>query len=133
MLDTAQIVTGWAYPNNTLQYAVEALERLSIDVAHLQRKRDRLVEELCKFGYQLQVPEGTFYLMVRSPWEDDWAFTEMLATHGILVQPGSLMEMPGYFRISLTASDEMIERALPGFEATIAHPPPILAAAGAVS
>jgi len=31
--------------------------------------------------------------------------------------PGSMMEMPGYFRISLTASDEMIRRALPGFAA----------------
>lgn len=133
MLAISQIVIGWAYPNNVLQYAIEDLERLSIDVVHLQRKRDRLVEELRKFGYQLHVPEGTFYLIVRSPWEDDWAFAEMLATHGILVHPGSLMEIPGYFRISLTASDEMIERALPGFEAAIAHPPPIFAAAGAVS
>jgi aspartate aminotransferase len=131
MLDTAQIVTGWAYPNNTLQYAVEDLERLSIDVAHLQRKRDRLVAELRKFGYQLHVPEGTFYLTVRSPWEDEGAFTEVLATYGIFVHPGSLMEMPGYFRISLTASDEMIERALPGFEAAIAHPPSTFAAARA--
>jgi aspartate aminotransferase len=133
MLAISQIVIGWAYPNNVLQYAIEDLERLSIDVVHLQRKRDRLVEELRKFGYRLHVPEGTFYLIVRSPWEDDWAFAEMLATHGILVHPGSLMEMPGYFRISLTASDEMIERALPGFKAAIAHPPPIFAAAGAVS
>jgi aspartate aminotransferase len=133
MLAISQIVIGWAYPNNVLQYAIEDLERLSIDVVYLQRKRDRLVEELRKFGYRLHVPEGTFYLIVRSPWEDDWAFAEMLATHGILVHPGSLMEMPGYFRISLTASDEMIERALPGFKAAIAHPPPIFAAAGAVS
>jgi Aspartate/tyrosine/aromatic aminotransferase len=129
MLAISQIVTGWAYPNNVLQYAVEDLERLSIDVLHLQRKRDRLVEELRKFGYQLHVPEGTFYLMVRSPWEDDSAFAEKLATHGILVHPGSLMEMPGYFRISLTASDEMIERALPGFKAAIAHLTTIFAAA----
>jgi aspartate aminotransferase len=133
MLATSQIVTGWAYPNNILQYAVEDLERLSIDVVHLQRKRDRLVAELREFGYQLRVPEGTFYLMVRSPWEDDWAFAGMLATYGILVRPGSLlMEIPGYFRISLTASDEMIERALPGFKAAIAHPPPIFAAAEAL-
>ena len=132
MLAISQIVTAWAYPNNVLQYAVEDLERLSIDVAHLQRKRDRLVAELRKFGYELHVPEGTFYLMVRSPWGDDGAFAEMLATHGILVHPGSLMEMPGYFRISLTASDEIIERALPGFKAAIAHPPPIFAAAEAL-
>jgi hypothetical protein len=34
----------------------------------------------------------------------------------VLCLPGSVFEMPGYFRISLTANDEMIERALPGFE-----------------
>lgn len=130
MLGVSQILTGWAYPNNVLQYAIEDLERLSIDVPHLQRKRDRLVAELRKFGYELRVPEGTFYLMVRSPWEDDWAFAEMLATYGILVHPGGLMEMPGYFRISLTASDQMIEQALPGFEAAITNPPPAFAAAG---
>jgi aspartate aminotransferase len=31
------------------------------------------------------------------------------------VLPGSLMKTPDYFRISLTASDQMIERALPAF------------------
>jgi aspartate aminotransferase len=30
-----------------------------------------------------------------------------------------MVEMPGYFRISLTASDEMIERSLPGFAAAL--------------
>jgi aspartate aminotransferase len=29
--------------------------------------------------------------------------------------PGEIVEMPGYFRISITANDEMIKRALPGF------------------
>jgi aspartate aminotransferase len=31
------------------------------------------------------------------------------------VLPGSMMNAPDYFRISLTASDEMVERALPAF------------------
>jgi aspartate aminotransferase len=33
--------------------------------------------------------------------------------------PGTVVEMPGYFRISLTASDDMIQRALPGFVKTL--------------
>ena len=57
----------------------------------------------------LSMPEGTFYLMVRSPLEDDWAFVDLLAEHDILAMPGTIVEMPGYFRLSLTASDEMIE------------------------
>jgi hypothetical protein len=29
--------------------------------------------------------------------------------------PGAIMNAPGYFRICLTASDVMVERALPAF------------------
>jgi aspartate aminotransferase len=35
--------------------------------------------------------------------------------------PGQVVEMPGYFRISLTANDDMIQRSLPGFAAAIKH------------
>ena len=70
-------------------------------------------------GYDLHSPEGTFYLMPRSPLEDDLAFTRLLMAHKIYCLPGAAFEMPGYFRISLTANDEMIERSLPGFEAAL--------------
>lgn len=115
----SQIATGWAFPNALLQHALPDLEPLSIDVAHLQRKRDRMVEALRGYGYELQSPEGTFYLLPRSPIPDDAAFTERLAERDVFVLPGALLELPGYFRISLTASDEMIERALPEFAAAI--------------
>jgi aspartate aminotransferase len=36
-----------------------------------------------------------------------------LADRDVFVLPGSLMNAPDYFRMSLTASDEMVERALP--------------------
>jgi aspartate aminotransferase len=70
-------------------------------------------------GYDLHVPEGTFYLLVRSPWADDIAFTELLAMHNIFCLPGTVVELPGYIRVSLTANDDMIERALPGFAAAM--------------
>jgi aspartate aminotransferase len=115
----AQIVTGFAFPNALLQHALPDLEGLSIDIAHLQRKRDRLVGALREIGYSVHLPEGTFYLMVKAPWQDDPAFVELLASHDILCLPGTVVEVPGYFRISLTANDTMIERALPGFAAAL--------------
>jgi len=45
----------------------------------------------------------------------------MLETRDVFVGPGALFEMPGYFRISLTANDEMVERSLAGFEAALAE------------
>jgi aspartate aminotransferase len=115
----AQFVTGFAFPNALLQHALPDLEKLSIDVDHLQEKRDRIVNELGRMGYELHVSEGTFYLLARSPLADDLAFIELLAKHDVFCLPGSIVELPGTFRVSLTANDEMITRALPGFAAAM--------------
>ncbi len=115
----AQLVTGYAFPNATLQYALGELERISIDLPHLQRKRDRMVKGLREVGYELHVPEGAFYLLPRSPWLDEEAFVRHLAEREVLVLPGTVVEMPGRFRLSVTASDSMIDRALPVFAAAI--------------
>ncbi|HEX9122694.1 MAG TPA: aminotransferase class I/II-fold pyridoxal phosphate-dependent enzyme [Actinomycetota bacterium] len=116
MLIAQLAIGGHAVPNALLQHALADLERLSIDVKALQRRRDRMVDALRSFGYDLRSPEGTFYLLPRCPVEDDEAFTERLAAEKVYVLPGTIVEMPGSFRISLTATDEMVERALPVFE-----------------
>lgn len=113
----AQLATGYAFPNALLQHAIEDLEGLSMDVAAMQRRRDRLVGALREIGYETTMPEGTFYVMARAPMTDDVAFCELLGKHGVLVLPGAVVEVPGWFRISLTATDEMVERGIPGFAA----------------
>jgi aspartate aminotransferase len=120
-LFTAQIVTGYAFPNAVMQYAMGDLENASIDVAALQRRRDRMVSALREMGYETLSPEGTFYVLVRSPLADDVAFTERLAQENVFVMPGRIFELPGWFRISLTANDGMVERALPAFQKVLAQ------------
>jgi aspartate aminotransferase len=121
-IQTLQIAIGWAFPNAVLQYAVPRLEEITIDVGHLQRKRDRMVGALQEAGYELRRPEGTFYLYPRSPIPDDAAFAGLLAEHGILVMPGRVFETPGCFRICLTATADTIERSLSGFAAACRRP-----------
>ncbi len=116
-----QVAAGWGFPNALLQHAVGDLEALSVDVPRLQARRDRMVIALREMGYEVTRPEGTFYLMVRSPVADDMAFTERLAELGALVLPGTIVECPGWFRLSLTASDEMVERSLPAFKTALAE------------
>jgi aspartate aminotransferase len=112
----AQLAGGFLFPNALLQHAIEDLEKLSIDVAAIERRRDRMIGALRAIGYETTVPEGTFYIMARSPIDDDVAFGELLAEENVLVLPGTVVEVPGWFRISLTASDEMVEGGLAGFE-----------------
>ncbi len=118
---TAQLATGYAFPNALMQYALGDLEPASIDVAALQRRRDRIVGALGEMGYEAITPEGTFYVLVRSPISDDVAFVERLAKDNVFVMPGKLFELPGWFRISLTANDGMIARALPAFKRALAE------------
>jgi aspartate aminotransferase len=99
-----------------MQYAMGDLEKASVDVPTLQRRRDRVVSTLTELGYETVTPEGTFYVMVRSPMADDTAFAHRLAEEDVFVLPGRLFELPGWFRISLTGNDDMVDRALPGFE-----------------
>lgn len=114
-----QMLNGWVFPDALLQHALGDLERISIDLEQLQSKRDRLVASLRGMGYETNLPEGTFYILVRSPLAEDHVFAEMLSEYDIFCMPGAALELPGYFRLSVTASDQMIDRSLPGFAAAI--------------
>jgi len=114
-----QMASGYLYPSAVMQYALPELEKQSIDIAQLERRREFMVDGLTAMGYQVHRPEGTFYLSPRSPLADDEAFVRLLAEQRIMVLPGAVFETPGFFRICLTATDAMCERALPGFAAAI--------------
>jgi aspartate aminotransferase len=108
-----QMGMGWGFPDALMQYAAPALETVSIDVAELERRRDLVVRALGEAGYALTVPEGAFYLWAAAPDGDAVAFAAALAERGVFVLPGTVFNSPGYFRISLTATTAMLEKALP--------------------
>lgn len=112
---SAQMALGWCFPNAVMQYAVPDLETLSIDQAALTRRRDLLCATLEGAGYGVLRPEGTFYLWSKWPKGDPARHWTALAEKDVFVLPGSMMNAPDYFRISLTASDAMTERAIPAF------------------
>jgi aspartate aminotransferase len=114
---SAQMALGWCFPNAVMQYAVPDLEELSIDQNALARRRDRLTETLSRAGFDVLPPEGTFYLWSKWPKGDPERHWNELADRNVFVMPGSVMGCPQYLRISLTASDQMLERALPVFAA----------------
>ena len=68
-------------------------------------------------GFEVLPPEGTFYLWSKWPTGDPEQHWTTLADRKVFVLPGSIMNSPTYLRISLTASDPMVERALPAFAA----------------
>jgi len=113
----AQMALGWGFADAVMQHSVAALETVSIDLAALATRRDRMLGALEQWGYRMTRPEGTFYLWGAAPGGDAVRFADALAARDVHVMPGTLFERPGDFRLSLTASDAMIERALPAFQA----------------
>jgi aspartate aminotransferase len=119
MMFSAQMALGWCFPSALMQHALPDLEALSIDQQALARRRDRLSTTLAAAGYEVLPPEGTFYLWSKWPKhgkspDELWS---ALADRDVFVLPGSLMNANEHFRICLTASDQMVEHALPHFEA----------------
>ncbi|MGF1591925.1 MAG: aminotransferase class I/II-fold pyridoxal phosphate-dependent enzyme [Kiloniellaceae bacterium] len=113
---TAQVSLGWSFPSALMQHAIPDLEELTIDMAALTRRRDRMVDALTQWGYGVIQPEGTFYLFGRAPGGDSDALFNGLADRDVFVMPGRVLQTPQYFRVCLTATDDMVERALPAFQ-----------------
>src|SRR5258706_13592218 len=81
MLST-QILSGWAMTSATLQHALPEIDRLSLDITDLARRRDRLVDGLRACGYDVMRPEGAFYVTPRAPIADDGAVCDILPREG---------------------------------------------------
>ncbi len=125
MADAAELFGASVFANRILgfvnapavwQWTVAALGELRVDGSRYERRCERVHRALRGMGYEVVKPEGGFYVFARTPIADDLTFIDLLKDEGILVVPGRGFGRPGHMRLSLTAPDEAIERALPGFE-----------------
>jgi aspartate aminotransferase len=111
-------VAGIATPTALMQKALPRLLELRHDDGWLPAWRERMVGELERAGYEVSHPDATLFVYARTPaaYEDDFAFMEDLARRGVLALPAPAFHHRGWFRLSLTASEEMLGRALPVLE-----------------
>lgn len=120
-LTLANRILGFVNAPGLMQRLIIELQGICVDVELYRRKRDRFVRGLKAAGYELVAPPGAFYLFPRSPLADDVKFVRLLQEENILVVPGSGFGGPGHFRIAYCVDDQVVERALPGFERAMAR------------
>ncbi len=99
-----------------MQKAVAPLQRVSVDIAGYQEKRDLLYDNLSRMGYEMIKPQGAFYLFPKSPDPDDISFIKEAQKRHILVAPGSGFGRAGYFRLAYSVTKKVIENSFPAFE-----------------
>lgn len=106
-------ITGLATPTALMQRALPGLLALRYDHGWLDCWRARLLDELAAQGYAVVRPDATLFAYVRTPSGlDDFAFVRALAFAGLLALPAPVFHHRGYFRLALTGSEPMLERAL---------------------
>jgi aspartate aminotransferase len=107
-------ITGIATPTSLMQRTVPKLLELKHNQDWLLTWRARFLEELRAYGLTVVQPDATMFVYVENPTPfEDFELVEALASKGLLVLPAAVFNHAGYFRLSLTGSESMLERALP--------------------
>ena len=77
-------------------------------------KRELMKTEFERRGWKIEASEATFYLWVKVPDGDDWAWGERLIKRGLVASPGSMFgpEGKGYIRWALVPTLEKCREAL---------------------
>ena len=68
------------------------------------------------YGFTCVHPDGAFYLFMKTPEPDAYAFCEKAKKHELLLVPGDDFGAPGFVRIAYCVTTAQIERALPAFK-----------------
>ncbi len=110
---------GFVCAPSLLQYTVARCQGLTGDLEAYKKNRDIFYKNLTEYGYTLAKPDGAFYLFMKSPEKDAWAFCEKAKKYEILIVPGDDFGFPGYARISYCVAQKTIENSLPAFKKLI--------------
>jgi aspartate aminotransferase len=111
-------VLGFINAPAFMQNVVRNLQGVTIRVDEYQRHRDFIYNNLVKFGYKVNKPQGAFYIFPKCPIEDDVAFVrELQNEHYVLTVPGIAFGAPGYFRLVYCVDDALLQKSMPGLEA----------------
>jgi len=110
-------ILGFPNAPSLWQFVIARCLDAVVDVAELQGYRDRLMTTLVESGYEVESPEGTFYLFPRTPGGDDEAFIERAIKDLLLLVPGGTFGREGHFRIAFCVDAHTVDLAterLPG-------------------
>lgn len=87
-----------------------------VDLDYYDKNRKALYEGLTECGFSCVMPQGAFYLFVKSPVENEEEFCQAAKKYNILMVPGSAFAGPGYVRLAYCVSYETIVNSMPGFK-----------------
>lgn len=87
-----------------------------VSLDYYDRNRKALYNGLTDCGFDCVMPQGAFYLFVKSPIEDAAEFCNAAKKYNILMVNGASFMAPGYVRLAYCVSYETIMNSMDGFK-----------------
>lgn len=114
-LNVANRVACGTNAPSMMQLVVERCIDAQVDVPYYKKNGQELYDIVTKAGFTAVVPQGAFYLWVKSPDENEYDFIKALKEERILGVAGSAFKCPGYIRLSFCIANETIQRSAESF------------------
>ena len=112
----ANRILGFVNAPSLMQKVIMNCIGITADMSIYAKNRDLLYNGLKKIGYDCVKPQGTFYLFLKLPIQDDKEFCNIAKNFNILMVPGSSFAKPGYVRLAFCTETDVIKNSLPKFE-----------------
>lgn len=107
---------GYVNAPSLFQLVIGRCQDVGVDLEFYDKNRKLLYEKLTDLGFEVIKPEGAFYLLVKSPFEDESRFVELGKKQHIIMVSTKTFGCPGYVRIAYCVDYDMIKRSIPAFE-----------------
>jgi aspartate aminotransferase/aminotransferase len=90
---------------------------MSAQIEGYKKRRDMIYEAL-KDDYEINKPEGAFYMFPKAPWGTGTEFVEKAITeYSMLIIPGNVFSnQDTHFRVSYSATEATIQRGIEAFK-----------------
>ena len=104
---------GHNCPASLIQLAMaEAVDDTS-DLSVYETNMNLLYDTFRELGFEVQRPDGTFYIMPKALEDDAVAFCQKARDYDLIFVPCDGFAAPGYFRVAYCIDTEKVERSLP--------------------
>ena len=107
---------GYINAPSLFQLVVSRCLDVDVDLEFYDKNRKLLYSKLTELGFEVVKPQGAFYLLVKSPYENEEEFVKAAKKNHIILVSTRTFGCPGYVRIAYCVDYKMIERSLPAFE-----------------
>ena len=97
------------------QQVAAACDGMVSDLTAYTVNRNLLYDNLTAMGFECVRPDGTFYLLMRSPEPDAAAFSDRAKALDLLFPDTGSFSYPGYVRIAYCVPTRRVEQSLPRF------------------